>query len=1177
MNQSLSLDSKYSQKQGSVYMTGVQALVRLLIEQSAADERAGLKTASLVTGYQGSPLAGLDLELERHAQRMESARVRHQPALNEELAATAILGSQLTASLPGAIYEGLIGYWYGKSPGLDRAADAIRHANLIGVEPLGGAIAIVGDDAMSKSSTLPSSSESAFFDLLVPFVSPADPQEVIELGRHAVALSRASGLWAGMKIPTNVADGSATVDLDRVRINPIIPTVELDGKPYRHRPTSKLAGAVQLELERSLHSARLEAAKRYGVENNLNRILFDAPGDRIGIIASGKTYLDLLQTLRQFGLTEEEIESSPIRLLKISMPFPLDRGTVRDFAAGLDEVVVLEEKRAFLELFVKESLYGADSQPAVYGKHTPEGVPLVPADRELDPDRIRSCLAERLGPFGIEVAQPNPTLALTPSPVTSGLPVRTPWFCSGCPHNSSTKVPEGTLVGAGIGCHGMVLLMPAESVGEVSGLTQMGGEGAQWIGMAPFTSREHFVQNVGDGTFFHSGSLGIRAAVAADVNMTFKILLNSAVAMTGGQQAVGGKGIAELTNLLAAEGVVRTVVTSDDVSRLRGIKLASNAELRPRKQIVEAQELLAETPGVTVLIHDQECAAELRRKRKRGKAPVPANRVMINERVCEGCGDCGRKSSCLSVQPVETEFGQKTRIHQASCNMDYSCLEGDCPSFLTVVGGSSAKKAQSRIPRAGSSITAADLREPVVSTSLPASIRIVGVGGTGVVTVAQILGTAALLDGLAVRGLDQTGLAQKGGTVVSDLRIFAESTPEGNKVAEGEADLYLGCDLIAASAAQNLRVASVKRTRAVISTADVPTGSMVVGAAPSLPDSGAPRQAIDLTSRPGNHYLDSQSLTRQLFGGDQTSNILLLGVAYQDGTIPVASEAIEEAIELNGANVEQNLQAFRRGRQWAADPEGLEAALGQAIDPGSRSGEAVLSDKDEELIALTGAQAGSELDRVLRIRVPDLVSYQNRRYAREYSDFVGNVRKSEHSAVGSDELATTVAVNLYKLMTYKDEYEVARLHLDPEFRAGIERDFGAGSRTYWHLHPPLLRSLGLKRKWKVGGWFRSTFRVLRLMRGLRFTPFDPFGWAHVRRVERDLIEEYRDLIGQLIGRIDGSNHAALVEIAGLPDMVRGYETIKIENVERYRERKAELLALMEETDVLKVENNGRVE
>jgi len=702
----------------------------------------------------------------------------------------------------------------------------------------------------------------------------------------------------------------------------------------------------------------------------------------------------------------------------------------------------------------------------------------------------------------------------------------------------------------------MVLLMPEERVGKVSGLTQMGGEGAQWIGMAPFTERGHFVQNVGDGTFFHSGSLGVRAAVAAGVNITFKILFNSAVAMTGGQEAVGGGGVAELTRLLAAEGVARTIVTSDDVGRLRRAELAPNARLEPRSRMLEAQEELAATPGVTVLIHEQECAAELRRKRKRGKATDPAQRVLINERVCEGCGDCGRKSNCLSVQPVETEFGPKTRIHQASCNKDFSCLEGDCPSFLTITGVTAVRKPGEVVAE----LPPDTIPEPASSVEAPASVRIVGVGGTGVVTVAQVLGTAALIDGFTVRGLDQTGLAQKGGTVVSDLRIFSGPAAEGNKISDGGADLYLGCDLLASVAPQNLRAASPQRTRAVVSTTDVPTGAMVSGAAQPFPDEGRGRDAIDSATRTGNRYLDSQALARRLFGGDQTANVLLLGVAYQDGSIPVSAAAIEQAIELNGASVQQNIQAFRRGRQWAHDPNALEAvAAGRGPD-----GEQRLSPADQELAASVGATPGGELERVLQIRVPDLVAYQSRAYARRYCELVGRTRVAEHDAVDSEELTAAVAIGLHKLMTYKDEYEVARLHLDAGFRAQVERDFGPGARVQWNLHPPVLRSLGMRGKWRVGRWFAGVFHLLRAMRKLRFTPIDPFGWAHVRRVERDLIDEYRRVVEMLLEVLAPDTHGRCVEIAALPDMVRGYESIKLENVARYHARLGELCHVLAE-------------
>jgi indolepyruvate ferredoxin oxidoreductase len=722
-----------------------------------------------------------------------------------------------------------------------------------------------------------------------------------------------------------------------------------------------------------------------------------------------------------------------------------------------------------------------------------------------------------------------------------GLPMaagaqRTPFFCSGCPHNSSLKAPEGTLVGAGIGCHTMALLNP-EGKGTITGITQMGGEGAQWIGMAPFTADEHYVQNLGDGTFFHSGSLAVRAAVAAGVNITYKLLYNEAVAMTGGQRAEGELSVPDITRLLEVEGVRRIVITTEEPKRYRGVELAPIAEVRDRKQLVEAQEELAREPGVTVLIHDQQCAAEKRRLRKRGKLAEPAERILINERVCEGCGDCGRKSSCLSVVPVETEFGRKTQIHQASCNKDYSCVEGDCPSFLTVVPEGDQRRHPGPPP--------VDLPEPARLVGDDVSVRMVGIGGTGVVTVNQVLGMAALIDGKHVAGLDQTGLSQKGGPVVSDLRISAAPIDGAGKPSRGGADLYLGFDVLGASSPRNLEVAGPDRTAAVVSTSEVATGRMVVDAEAGLAPLGAQLEAIERATGPErNVYLDAQALAEGLFGDHMPANTIALGAAWQRGLVPVSLEAVERAVRLNGAAVDQNLAAFAWGRACVAAPDAVEAALAPPEKPRPE-----LSDAERTLV--DSVAAGGELRRIVELRVPELVAYQDLALAERYAELVKRAAAAEEErAPGRSDLAEAVARNLFKLMAYKDEYEVARLHLEavPEDTA----------KFWFNLHPPLLRALGLKRKLKLGRWFTPVLRMLRGMRRLRGSVLDPFGHTCVRRTERKLVEEYVELVELALARLSPETHPAAVELAGLPDMVRGYEDIKLRSVERFRERAAQL-------------------
>jgi indolepyruvate ferredoxin oxidoreductase len=722
-----------------------------------------------------------------------------------------------------------------------------------------------------------------------------------------------------------------------------------------------------------------------------------------------------------------------------------------------------------------------------------------------------------------------------------------PYFCSGCPHNSSTKPLPGTLVGAGIGCHALVMLMDEEQAGTVTGVSQMGGEGMQWIGMAPFLDRDHFTQNIGDGTFDHSGSLAIRAAVAAGANMTYKLLYNRAVAMTGGQRPASGMTVPQIASLLLAEGVARVLVTTEDLGRYKHTKMPNGVAVWDRSRLDEAQRVLAATRGVTVLVHDQECATEKRRQRKRGKLAQPAARVFINERICEGCGDCGRTSNCLSVQPVPTEFGRKTRIHQSSCNVDYSCLDGDCPAFMTVVprasGGGRA--------RAAGTIAADELpAPPPVVAADSFGIRLCGVGGTGVVTVSQVLATAGLIAGWHARSLDQTGLAQKGGAVVSDVRFSRSGQAPTNKLGAGECDLYLGCDLLVAADPKNLAVTAADRTVAVVSVAEVPTGPMVSDPARSFPGRAALSQPITDRVRDGAVLADVRQLVTGLFGDDQFANVFLVGAGFQTGALPLPPDAIEEALRVNGVAVEKNIQAFRRGRQYIADPAAVLSAAGLAA---AGLGGPAVTDTGE-----------SPLDRLIRTRSEDLTAYQDEAYARRYLDVVERVRAAERDRTpGSTVLTEAVARYLYKLMAYKDEYEVARLALEPSLGAGLEAEFGPGARASWRLHPPVLRALGMKRKIALGPWFVPAFRVLRAMHAVRGTWLDPFGRTQVRVVERELIEEYIGLVDELTGGLNPANAALAVRLAELPDVVRGYEDVKLRNVESYHRSLAELRAQLD--------------
>jgi indolepyruvate ferredoxin oxidoreductase len=1132
------LDDKYRAEEGRIFLSGIQALVRLPVDQHRADTRAGLNIGTFVSGYQGSPLGTFDKELQRNAALCAEHDIHLQPGVNEELGATSVWGSQLAPSLPGAQRDGVVGLWYGKNPGLDRAADAIRHANVCGVPEHGGAVALVGDDPSCKSSTLPSAAEPMLAALMVPVLWPGTVQEILDLGRHAVALSRASGLWSALKIVTNVADAAGTAEVSPDRVMPIMPRYEVGGRVYVHKPNPTMLAPDSLISERNLVNVRLQIARMYARENDLNRVTVDGGSTpRLGIVASGKTYRDLVQALQDLGLDTGQLRAAGVRVMQIRMPWPLDRQTLRDFAADLQEILVVEDKLPFLEAQLRDALYGTTEPPRIVGKHDEEDRLLLPAEGELDADLIARAVARRLRAADIVIPSVTARIQeleqaqrakLVPLPV-----VRTPFFCSGCPHNSSTVAADGELVGAGIGCHTMILLNP-DGRGTITGITQMGGEGTQWIGMAPFTDRQHFTQNLGDGTFHHSGSLAIRAACAADVNVTYKLFANGSVAMTGSQAIVGGMSVPQLTRWLALEGVKRVVVTTEDTSRYDGVTLDPIASVRPREQLLKVQAELAVERGVTVLIHDQQCAAERRRLRKRGKATEPPQHVVINERVCEGCGDCGKKSSCLSVLPVDTEYGRKTRIHQASCNKDFSCLQGDCPSFLTVIPAAGrAGATQAAAPAAP-----AGLPEPAFAEADQTTIRMIGIGGTGVVTVSQILSMAAHLQDGYSWSLDQTGLSQKGGPVISDIRLSRAPITGSNKASAGRVDVYLGLDLLGAANPKNLQAADPRRTAAVVSTSAVPTGKMVVDPTVSFPALDDALTAI--TARTCDAvFLDAQALSERLFADHMPANMIVLGAALQRGLLPVSVAALEAAIRLNGAAVQSNLAALAWGRACVAAPDRV-AAL-QAPAP------------------VTARPADESLSDLVARRAQELTAYADRAYAQRYEAFVARVAAVERERCGAQgPVAEAVAHGLFKLLAYKDEYEVARLHLDPVERAKIAAEFGADAKVVYHLHPPVLRALGMERKLQLGPWFDPAFKALRRMKRLRGTKADPFGWAEVRRVERALPGEYEALVLDALAHLTPQTRALVTELCASPDIVRGYEDIKLANVACWREETGRL-------------------
>ena len=1177
------LGSRYTDDHGTVFMTGLQALARLPIEQLRADRRQGLVTAAFLSGYPGSPLGGYDGEIERARKLAPDLPIVHNPAVNEEQAATAVMGSQLACTRGDARFSGVVGIWYGKGPGVDRAGDALRHGVFAGADPNGGAVAVAGDDPAAKSSTIPSSSAGSLADMHIPVLYPGTPGEALDLGRHAVYLSRATGLWTSLKIVADVADGSGTVHLHPGRINPTIPT--LNGEPYMHRPTGRLLTPDTVETEREIYEIRYRLAIDYAAANHLNHITVDAPDAWMGIVASGITYRELREALTRLGLEHEhEIAACGIRLMRMHMPLPFSAERARLFARGLEEILVIEEKHPNIESLLKDALYNDASRPRVVGKYDETGARLLPGHGGLAADDLLAPLRRRLGDrLGDRLVPERAPRELIPVSAGALGVARSPYFCSGCPHNRSTQAPDGALVGAGIGCHTMTLLMFSDSFGDIMGITCMGQEGTQWVGMAPFVETDHLIQNLGDGTYFHSGQLAITGAVAAGVNITYKLLWNRAVAMTGGQDPQGATGIAEVTRMLLAQGAKRVLITTDDPRRYRGPQgadLPEGVDVWPRQKLMQAQEELAAISGVTVLIHDQQCAAEARRGRKRGTVATPRTRVYINERVCEGCGDCSRISNCLSVQPLETPYGRKTRIDQTSCNLDYSCLEGDCPSFMTVItpgpvraflrkvtGRDRRAKARAAAGRAGASQAApTDLSDPVLAVpDDDLAVRITGIGGTGVVTVNQIIGTAAMFDGYEVRGLDQIGLSQKAGPVVSDLRLTRTRPADSNRLGLNQADVLLAFDQLVAASPAGIGPADPDRTVVVGSTSPTPPGAVIADPGREVPSVAELEARIAAATREGHrHWADAQKITAALLGDSVTANVFVVGMAVQAGALPLNPATVESAIDLNGVAVASNIEAFRWGRALLDRPETVSQAM--AARGGESAPAPLPGGLAARLEALQPVAAAVDLEMFVR----DLCAYQSPKLAARYLDLVQAVAAAEPPG-GDGRLTAAVARGYHKLLAYKDEYEVARLMVDPKATAEARQAADAtGGRVVWKLHPPVLRMLGVKSKIGFSALWRPAFAVLAAMRRVRGTMFDPFGHTKLRRTERELPVEYKAAVLAMVERLahaasagDDSvdtheTYEAAVAVAEAPELVRGYEHIKMKGVAEMRERLEEL-------------------
>ncbi|HML18336.1 MAG TPA: indolepyruvate ferredoxin oxidoreductase family protein [Bryobacteraceae bacterium] len=1124
------LSDKYTVERGSVYLTGIQALVRLPIDQMRRDRRAGLKTAAFISGYEGSPLGGYDLQLARSRKLLEELNVHFRPGLNEELAATSVMGSQVFEVVGKTKVDGVVGFWYGKGPGVDRSGDIFRHANMAGTGTHGGAVVLAGDDHSCKSSTIPHQSDFSLYNFGIPFLYPGNTQEIIDYGLLAVALSRYSGAWVGLKMVTDICDGGSTVIVDPDR-----PAIRLP-EGYQKTVDARIVAPVSLGLEYEVNVRRLQAAIEFARLNHVNKWRGAKDQAWLGIASAGKSYYDLMQALRDLGIGEDDLNAFGIRIAKFGMTFPLDGAFAREFAEGLETVLVIEEKRSFLELHLRDALYATAARPVVIGKIDRNGEPMFPPAGELDPDVIATVVARVVrSRYTTEKAVARihflEDVAARPREVTASRPAN---FCSGCPHNRSTLLLPGQIAGGGIGCHTMAMRL-VDANRSFSYMTQMGGEGAPWIGIAPFVEHNHVFQNVGDGTFFHSGSLALRALVASGLNITYKILYNGHVAMTGGQTVQGALPIPQLTRQLEAEGVRKTIILAEQPERWRNAELATNAQVRDRSELEITLAELEKIPGVTAIIYDQECAAEKRRMRSRGMYQEPTRRLMIHDEVCEGCGDCVKQSNCMSLTPIPTARGQKISIHQSSCNKDYSCVLGDCPSFVTVkikAGTGLRRKALPSLPS-----TAVPAPRDVATVGDGYRIVCPGIGGTGVVTINALLATAAWIEGLHVSTLDQTGTAQKGGAVISHLLLSRKPMEVPHRINAGNADVVIGFDLLGVANPDNLRFASPDRTTAVLNTNLTPTIDVIRSRAPLVGPERMLEKINTATRRGRNIIVDGNRLAEGLFGTHLAVNLFMVGVAYQGGLIPLSLSSIEQAIRLNEVEVEKNLQVFEWGRKYYHDVPSVEAVLSNG----------------------SGPKAAASFD-----RVAELTAYQSAAYARQFSDFVAEVGRRAPA------LEETVSRYLYKLMAYKDEYEVARLLTRPEFEARVRETWAEVESISYNLHPPLLRSLGVHKKLALGPWFRAPLKMLAAMKFVRGGVLDIFSYGRHRRMERDLIAWYRTLIEQVIEHLAPENQAAAIEIAALPDQIRGYERIKEESIAKTKALAEEKLAQMRKAAAVSV-------
>ncbi len=1199
LDDSYTLDHKYTRTDGRIYLSGVQALVRLPLMQQLRDQAAGLDTAGFISGYRGSPLGGFDLELWRARKHLEAAKVKFTPGLNEDLGATMVWGTQQTNLFPGARVQGVYGMWYGKGPGVDRCGDVFKHANAAGTSVHGGVLALAADDHACRSSTLPHGSEDEFVSAMMPVLNPAGVQDILDMGLLGWAMSRYTGRWIGFKTIAETVESSASVQVDPFARRIVLPEdFEMPAGGLNIRWPDP-----PLDQEMRLHRYAVKAAQAFARANGIDRVVMDSPHARLGIVTTGKSYLDVLQALEYLGLDERACAEIGIRVYKVGMTWPLEPEGIARFAQGLEDIVVVEEKRAFIERQMKEQFYNwpasAGPRPSIVGKYDEAGQWILPSTNELTPATIAGVIGRRIQKFFSNDSIEQRLRWMDEKEAELALPrasfPRVPHYCSGCPHNTSTRVPEGSRALGGIGCHYMVTWMDRST----DTFTHMGGEGVTWAGQAAFTDTEHVFQNLGDGTYFHSGSLAIRQAIAAGVNITYKILYNDAVAMTGGQPVDGTLTVPQIAHQMRAEGVQTIMLVSDEIGKWNKRELfPDGVEFFDRAELDAVQKQLREVKGTSILIYEQTCATEKRRRRKRGKLIDPPKRVMVNSLVCEGCGDCGQKSFCVSVLPKETEFGRKRDIDQSNCNKDYSCTTGFCPSFVTVHGGKLRKGA-----RSDRSALLDNLPPPTFRTALeqPWNILITGVGGTGVVTIGALLGMAGHLEGKGASVLDQTGLAQKGGAVTTHIRIAKR--PEdihAVRIAAGEADLVVGCDMVVVNDYWALSKVRAERSQVVLNTYEAMPGTFT-----TRPDMQFPAADIIAGIRValGGRdplLLDATQLATALLGDAIASNLFILGYAWQQGLVPISFDALMRAIELNGAAVAMNQQAFAWGRLAVVDPQAVQQAAGlvrnghtdaertpgplQDLPPGEWEGNewgataAPRETGDErELRGLPGHGGGGEvaflpldderlsrsLDELVERRVKFLTDYQDAAYAARYRALVDRVRSVEWDKAGSTALTETVARYYFKLLAYKDEYEVARLYTSGEFQRRLQQQFEGDFEVRFHLAPPLFAKKdehGRLIKQEYGPWMLKAFGLLAKLKFLRGGTFDVFGRTEERRGERQLIADYEQTVALLLEGLSDDRVALAVEIASIPEHIRGYGHVKEAHLHKAKAREAVLLA-----------------